>query len=164
MLKMTLVKIQRPDNDISVNIIIGMSHFIKTAEDLEETLTKTVPGIKFGLAFCEASGGKLIRYTGTDKSMIDLAVRNAKLIRAGHSFIIFLKDTFPIKVLPAIKNVEEVCTIFCATANPVEMIIAESESGRGIIGVIDGQTNNQVETEKDIIERKEFLRKIGYKT
>ena len=162
MIKLLSIKIIKSDTDLSINVIIGMSHFIKTVEDLYKALITSVPDIKFGLVFCEASGKKLIRFSGTDNEMIKLAIDNAKKIRCGHSFIIFLKDTFPIKVLPAIKNVEEVCTIFCATANPVEVIIAESDNGRGIVGVIDGQTSNQVETEKDIKARREFLKKIGY--
>lgn len=163
MLKLKLIKITKPDDDLSVNIILGQSHFIKTVEDIHETLITSVPNIKFGLAFAEASGDKLIRSSGTDKKMMDLAIKNARLIRVGHSFIIFLKDTFPIRVLPAIKQVEEVCSIFCASANPVEVIIVETKSGRGILGVIDGQTSNKVETSADVKRRKDFLRKIGYK-
>lgn len=158
----TSVPITKPD-DMSVNLILGQSHFIKTVEDIHEALVTSVPGIKFGVAFCEASGPKLIRSTSTDKEMEKLALENAKRIQAGHSFIIFLKDVFPVNVLRDIKAVPEVCQIFCATANPVEVIIAESESGRGIMGVIDGQSSGKVETTKDKKERNKFLRKIGYK-
>lgn len=158
-----LIQLKRPEDDMSVNVIIGMSHFIKTVEDIHETLVTSVPGIKFGIAFCEASGDKKIRFSSTDKEMEELALANAKQIRAGHSFIIFLKDTYPISVLNAIKNVSEVCRIYCATANPLQIIIAESEQGRGIMGVIDGESKNIVENEEDIKDRKAFLRKIGYK-
>lgn len=154
------VKIQKPED---LNLILGQSHFIKTVEDLHEALVNTVPGIKFGLAFCESSGPCLVRYSGTDPELVELARNNAFIISAGHSFIIFLKNTYPINVLNAIKNVPEVCRIFCATANAVEVIIAESEQGRGILGVIDGLKPKGVETVKDIEERKGFLRKIGYK-
>ncbi|HSE84535.1 MAG TPA: adenosine-specific kinase [Thermodesulfobacteriota bacterium] len=154
------VKIQKPDD---LNFILGQSHFIKTVEDIHEALVNTVPGIKFGLAFCESSGPCLVRYSGTDSELIELAKDNAFSLSAGHSFIIFLRNSYPVNVLNAVKNVPEVCRIFCATANPVEVIIAESEQGRGILGVIDGLKSKGVETEKDIQERKEFLRKIGYK-
>jgi adenosine/AMP kinase len=154
------VKIQKPDN---VNVILGQSHFIKTVEDLHEAMVNAVPGIKFGLAFCESSGPCLIRYSGTDSELIELARTNAWNLSCGHSFIILLGNAYPINVLNAVKNVPEVCRIFCATANPVEVIIAESEQGRGILGVIDGFKSRGVETEKDIEERKAFLRKIGYK-
>ena len=154
------VRIQKPED---INLILGQSHFIKTVEDLHEALVNTVPGIKFGLAFCESSGPCLVRYSGTDPELIELARNNAFTISAGHSFIIFLKNTYPINVLNAIKNVPEVCRVFCATANAVEVIIAESEQGRGILGVIDGLKSKGIETEKDIEERRAFLRKIGYK-
>lgn len=155
-----LIAITKPAD---INFILGQSHFIKTVEDLYEILVSSVPGIKFGLAFCEASGACLIRYEGTDEEMIGLAKENAKNIGAGHSFIIFLKDAFPINVLNAIKNCPEVCRIYCATANPCQVIVAESEQGRGIIGVIDGSAPKGVEDEEGIKWRKEFLRKIGYK-
>lgn len=155
-----LVPIKKPDE---VNFILGQSHFIKTVEDLYEILVSSVPGIKFGLAFCEASGACLIRSEGTDDEMRALAVENAGNIGAGHSFIIFLKDAYPINVLNAIKNCPEVCRIFCATANPCQVIIAESEQGRGIMGVIDGFAPKGVEDEEGIMWRKELLRKIGYK-
>ena len=155
------VKIQKP---AEINDILGQSHFIKTIEDVHETLVSSVPGIKFGLAFCEASDKRLVRWSGTDADMIQLAITNALAIGAGHSFILFLgQGYFPINVLNAIKMTAEVCRIFCATANPTEVIIAETESGRGILGVIDGATPKGVEGEEDIAWRKGFLRQIGYK-
>jgi uncharacterized protein len=155
------VIIEKPQD---MNFILGQSHFIKTVEDIHEALVNTVPGIKFGLAFCEASGKCLVRKTGTDPELVDLAVKNALNLAAGHSFILFLGEGFfPINLLNAIKNITEVCHIFCATANPTEVILAESSSGRGIIGVIDGQSPQGVEGEEDIQWRKDFLRTIGYK-
>lgn len=155
------VKIDKPE---SVNFILGQSHFIKTVEDVHEALVNAVPGIKFGCAFSEASGKCLIRWSGTDEPMIDLARQNAQAIGAGHSFIIFLGDGFyPVNVLNAIKAVPEVCRIFCATANPVEVLIAETELGRGILGVVDGSSPLGIETDADIAWRKDFLRTIGYK-
>ncbi len=153
-------RIEKPDD---INLILGQSHFIKTVEDIHEALVNTVPGVKFGLAFCESSGPCLVRYSGTDQELIELAKKNAFSLSAGHSFIIFLQNAYPVNVLNVIKNVPEVCRIFCATANPVEVIIAESEQGRGILGVIDGSKSKGIETEKDIEERKLLLRKIGYK-
>ena len=156
------VNIEKPED---VNFILGQSHFIKTVEDIHETLVNAVPGIKFGLAFCEASGKCLIRWSGTDEAMIELARKNATAIAAGHTFIIFLGDGyFPINVLNAVKNVAEVCQIFCATANPTEVLVAETELGRGILGVVDGFSPKGVEQAEDIAWRKGFLRKIGYKT
>lgn len=147
-----------------LNFILGQSHFIKTVEDIHEALISSVPGIRFGLAFCEASAQRLIRWSGNDVEMIELAKKNARDISAGHSFIIFLDEGFyPVNVLNAIKAVPEVCRIFCATANPTEVIIAETENGRGILGVIDGATPLGVETEDDIKSRKILLRQIGYK-
>ena len=158
---LSTVKIEKP---LEINFILGQSHFIKSVEDLHETLVSCVPGIKFGLAFCEASGKCLIRTSGTDDEMVALAVANAQAIGAGHSFIIFLSEGFfPINVLNAVKAVPEVCRVFCATANPTEVIIAESEAGRGILGVIDGSSPAGVEGEEDIAWRKGFLRTIGYK-
>jgi len=157
------IKIVKPDNDFTVNVIIGQTHFIKSVEDIHEALVNAVPNIKFGLAFCEASGVKLIRYSSTDKDMEKLAVNNAKLINAGHVFIIFLKNTFPINVLNNIKNTPEVCRIFCATANPLYVIIAENEFGRGVLGVIDGQSIKKIENIKAKKDRYTLLRKIGYK-
>ncbi len=155
------VKIDKPED---INFILGQSHFIKTVEDIHEALVNTVPGIKFGVAFCEASGKCLVRWSGTDEAMSDLARRNAQAIAAGHSFIIFLGDGFyPVNVLNAVKAVPEVCRVFCATANPVEVLLAETELGRGILGVVDGASPLGIEGEEDIAWRKGFLRMIGYK-
>ncbi|MEN4042673.1 MAG: adenosine-specific kinase [Anaerolineaceae bacterium] len=155
------VKIDKPEQ---INFILGQSHFIKTVEDIHEALVSAVPGIRFGLAFCEASGKRLIRWMGNDLAMVDLAQKNALEIAAGHSFILFLGEGFyPINVLNAIKNVPEVCSIFCATANPTTVIIAEIEAGRAILGVVDGQPPLGIEGDEDIAWRKNFLRAIGYK-
>jgi uncharacterized protein len=159
--ELKVVQIERPE---AVNLILGQSHFIKTVEDLHEALVGTVPGIKFGLAFCEASGPALVRASGTDDTLIELAKRNALALSAGHSFIIFLGEGFyPINVLNAVKMTPEVCRIFCATANPVEVILVETEQGRGILGVVDGVKTKGIETEEDVAQRKDFLRMIGYK-
>ena len=155
------VKIEKPE---AVNFILGQSHFIKTVEDLHEALVNAVPGIRFGVAFCEASGKCLVRWSGTDDGMIELAKKNALAIGAGHSFLIFLGEGyFPVNVLTAVRNVPEVCHVFCATANPTEVLLAETGSGRGILGVVDGASPQGVEAEEDIAWRKGFLRKIGYK-
>lgn len=154
------MEIEKPPE---VNLILGQSHFIKTVEDLYEVLITAVPRIEFGLAFCEASGERLVRIDGTDKGMMDLAAKNAERIAAGHSFIIFLKNVFPINVLNAVKNVSEVCRIYAATSNPLQVIIAETEKGRGILGVIDGEIPVGVESLDQMKERKDFLRRIGYK-
>ena len=155
------VKIEKPE---AVNFILGQSHFIKTAEDVHEALVNAVPGIKFGVAFCEASGACLVRWSGTDVAMIELAKKNALAIGAGHSFIVFLADGFfPVNVLNPIKNVTEVCRIFCATANPTEVLVAVTGQGRAILGVVDGAAPQGIEGEADIAWRKNFLRKIGYK-
>lgn len=146
-----------------LNFILGQSHFIKTVEDIYEAMINAVPGVKFGLAFCEASGPCLIRYTGTDDELIELAKKNAYNLSAGHSFILFMKEIFPLNVLNAIKNVPEVCRIFCATANPTEVLIVETDQGRGILGVVDGFASKGIESEDDIQARKELLRKFGYK-
>ncbi len=159
-MELKIVKIENPD---SLNMILGQSHFIKTVEDVYEAMVATVPMAKFGLAFCEASDVCLVRYTGTDNEMVELSKKNAYALSAGHSFIVFMKDMFPVNVLNAIKNVPEVCRIFCATANPVEVVIAETDQGRGILGVIDGFSAKGVETEEDITARKDLLRQIGYK-
>jgi len=159
-MKITTKTIQKPTE---VNFILAQSHFIKTVEDVYETLIEAVPGIKFGLAFCESSGPRKIRTTGTDEEMVKLAVKNAKAVGAGHSLFIFLKNAYPINILNRLKQVSEICHIYCATANPVEVIIAQSKQGSGIIGVIDGGSPLDVENEKDKKERKTFLRKIGYK-
>ncbi len=147
----------------NANVILGQTHFIKTAEDLYEILVSSVPQIKFGLAFCEASGPCLVRSEGNDEELKKLAEKSAFEMGAGHSFIIYIKNAFPINILNAVKNCPEVCNIFCATANPVEVIIAETEQGRGILGVIDGFKPRGIEKEEDVKHRKEFLRKIGYK-
>ncbi len=155
-----IIKIEKPEE---MNMILGHSHFIKTVEDIYEAMVNAVPGAKFGLAFCEASGPCLVRCTGTDEELVDLAKKNAFNLAAGHSFILFMKDMFPVNVLNSVKNVPEVCRIFCATANPVEVLIVETELGRGIVGVVDGFLSKGIETETDIQHRKEFLRTIGYK-
>jgi len=154
------VHIEKPEE---MNFILGHSHFIKTVEDIHETLVQAVPGVQFGLAFCEASGPRLIRYSGTDDSLIKLAVKNASHIGAGHMFILFLGNAFPINVLPVLRNIPEICRIFCATANPAEVILAQTDQGRAILGIVDGQGPIGTETDKDISARKEFLRRIGYK-
>jgi hypothetical protein len=160
MLDFKIVKITKPED---VNLILGQSHFIKTVEDIYEVLVNNVPGIKFGLAFVESSGACKVRVEGTDEGLKELASKNAFEVGAGHSFIIFLKDSYPINVLNAIKNVPEVCNIYCASANPIEVIVAETETGRAILGVVDGLKPKGIENTEDIIWRKEFLRKIGYK-
>ncbi len=159
-MELECVKIEKEEG---MNIILGQSHFIKTVEDVYEALVSSVPDIEFGLAFCEASGDRLVRYDGTKEELIDLAVENMRKINSGHSFIIILKDAFPINVMQSVKNVPEICRIFCATANPCEVIVAENKRGRGIVGVIDGEPTVGVETEKDKRDRKEFLQDIGYK-
>ncbi|EJM75025.1 hypothetical protein PMI29_00470 [Pseudomonas sp. GM49] len=160
-MQLITLKIDKPD---VTNFILGQTHFIKSVEDIHEALVNTVPGIQFGVAFCEASGKCLVRWSGTDTSMIELAQKNAKAIAAGHSFIIFLGDGFyPLNVLNTIKMVPEVCRIFCATANPTEVILAETEQGRAILGVVDGFCANEIEGDEDILWRKNLLRQIGYK-
>jgi len=159
-MNLTTVAIDKPGE---MNFILGHSHFIKTVEDIHEAIVQTNPAMKFGVAFCEASGPCLVRASGNDARLVDLAKTNAAAIGAGHSFIIFMEGGFPVNILNAIKNVPEVCRIFCATANPVQVVVAETEQGRGILGVIDGFTVKGSETEKDVVARKEFLRKIGYK-
>jgi hypothetical protein len=160
-MELKVVKIEKPE---ALNLILGQSHFIKTVEDLHEALVGSVPGIKFGLAFCESSGPALVRASGTDDKLTERAKQTALTLGAGHSFIIFLGEGFyPINVLNTVKAAPEVCRIFCATANPVEVIIAETEQGRGILGVIDGVHTKGIETEDDVAQRKEFLRMIGYK-
>jgi hypothetical protein len=155
------VKVEKPDE---INFVLGQSHFIKTVEDVHEALVSTVPGIQFGFAFCEASGKCLVRWTGTNPEMIELAKNNALKIGAGHSFILFLgSGFFPINVLQALQRVPEIVTLFCATANPTQVIVAESENGRGILGVIDGSRPKGIEAAEDIAWRKGFLRQIGYK-
>jgi len=160
MLQFESVKIEALEN---CNVILGMAHFIKTVEDLYEALINAVPNIKFGIGFCESSGPCLVRHEGNDERLRRLASKKAFEIACGHSFIIFLKNAYPINVLDKIKKVPEVCTIYAATANPLEVIIAETKQGRGIVSVIDGLKSKGIETEEDMKARKEFLRKIGYK-
>ena len=159
-MELKIIDIEKPED---ANVIIGQTHFIKTVEDIYEALVSSVPGIKFGFGFCEASGDCLVRKQGTDEELTDLAAKNALNIGAGHSFIILLGNAYPINVLGAIKQVPEIVTLFCATANPVQVIIAETEKGRGIIGVIDGEKPKGIEDESGIEWRKRFLRKIEYK-
>jgi adenosine/AMP kinase len=160
MLEFHVVKVELPKD---VNVILGTAHFIKTAEDLYEALKTSVPDIRFGLGFCESSGPCLVRCEGNDDELRSLAAKSALEIGCGHSFIIYLKNAFPINVLEKIKQVPEVCTIHAATANPLQVVVAETEQGRGILGVIDGLKSKGIETEADVKERREFLRKIGYK-
>jgi adenosine/AMP kinase len=160
-MQLTTVRIDKPE---ATNFILGQTHFIKSVEDLHEALVGAVPGIKFGLAFCEASGKCLVRSSGTDAAMIELAQKNAMALGAGHSFIVFLGEGFyPVNVLNALKMVPEVCRIFCATANPVEAVVAETDQGRGLLGVIDGFSPKGIEDEDDVAWRKNLLRQIGYK-
>ncbi|HDI32151.1 MAG TPA: adenosine monophosphate-protein transferase [Thermofilum sp.] len=158
--KLEVVQIDLPKG---VNVIIGQTHFIKSVEDIAEALVNSVPGIKFGLAFCEASGDRLIRHDGNEEELRKLAIDNAKKIGAGHTFVVYIRDAWPINVLNALKMVPEVTTVYCASANPVQVIVAVTAQGRGILGVVDGYTPLGVEDENKIKERVEFLRKIGYK-
>lgn len=155
-----VVPIEKPDD---VNVVIGQAHFIKTVEDLHEALVGVSPSLRFGIAFCEASGARLVRRSGNDPELVDLATRNASAIAAGHTFVIFLRDGFPLNVLNPVKAVPEVCTIFCASANPVDVLVAVTPRGRGIIGVVDGEPPLGVETDADVLERLALLRAIGYK-
>ena len=159
-MELKIIPIDKPEE---MNFILGHSHFIKTVEDVHEAVVNINPSIQFGLAFCEASQDALVRYSGTDEQLIELAKKNAFELAAGHSFILFLGNAFPVNVLNAIKSVPEVTRIFCATANPTEVIIAETELGRAILGVVDGVKSKGIETEEDILTRKKFLRTIGYK-
>jgi len=154
------VAVARPDD---TNVIIGQTHFIKSVEDIHELMVTAVPGVKFGLAFNEASGPCLVRHSGTDPELEKLAVKNSEAIGAGHTFTLIVRGAYPINVLPQLKALQEVCSIFCATANPVVVVVADTTSGRGIMGVIDGEKPRGVEGDKDIADRKAFLRKIGYK-
>ncbi len=154
------IAIQKPDD---VNLILGQSHFIKTVEDLHEVLAQSSGRLKFGIAFCESSGPRLVRRSGNDAELVDLAVKNALAIGAGHSFIVFLREGFPVSVLNQVKQVPEVCGIYCATANPLQVLVAETDAGRGIVGVVDGGKPLGVEDEQQVRERKELLRKFGYK-
>jgi adenosine/AMP kinase len=159
-MQMTAVAFEKPDD---VNVIVGQSHFIKTVEDLHETLVGSAPGLRFGVAFNEASGPRLVRRTGNDAELVELAVRNARAIGAGHVFVIALRDGFPINVLNAVKDVPEVCRVFCATANPLQIVVTQSEQGRAVLGVVDGEPPLGVETDDDEAERKDLLRRFGYK-
>lgn len=159
-MELTTVKIEKPDD---VNLIFGQAHFIKTVEDLHEALATSSPGIRFGLAFCESSGPCLVRASGTEADLVELAKKNALALSAGHVFLIFLRGMYPIDVLSAVKAVQEVCTIYCATANPVEVVLAETLQGRGVLGVIDGLRSRGIETDQDASARKGLLRSIGYK-
>jgi len=159
-MELKVIKINKPEN---INFILGQSHFIKTVEDIHEAIVQTNPQMKFGLGFCESSGMALVRWTGNDDMLIEMAKKNAMALSCGHCFILFIENGFPVNILNTIKNIPEVCTIYCATANAVEVIIAETEQGRGILGVIDGVKTKGIETEADIKWRKDFLRKIGYK-
>jgi adenosine/AMP kinase len=156
----TVVGVEMPDG---VNLVFGQSHFIKTVEDLYEALVGSSPHLRFGIAFCEASGPRLVRRAGNDQDLVDLAVRNASAIGAGHSFVVFLREGFPVNVLNQVKAVPEVCRVYCATANPVQVIVAETEQGRGVLGVIDGGSPLGVEDDDDEKDRKALLRDIGYK-
>jgi len=155
-----VVRIDKPDD---LNVVIGQAHFIKTVEDLHEALVGVSPSLRFGLAFCEASGPRLVRCSGNDDELVELATRNALAIAAGHCFVVFLRDGFPVNILNPVKAVPEVCTIHCATANPVEVVVAVTPLGRGVTGVIDGEPPLGVETDDDVAKRRDLLRAIGYK-
>ena len=157
---LTTVPLTKPDD---VNVILGHTHFIKSVEDLYEAIVQTAPAMKFGIAFSEASGPALVRYVGNDEELIELARARVLEIAAGHTFLIAMRNGFPINILNAVKMVPEVCRIFCATANPLEVVVGESAQGRAVLGVVDGVSPKGIETEQDIAERKSFLRKIGYK-
>jgi len=155
-----IVAIDKPDD---MNVVVGQAHFVKTVEDLHEALAGVSPHLRFGVAFCEASGPRLVRFSGNDDRLVELARRNALAVGAGHSFFVFVEDGYPVNFLNTLKQVPEVCGIFCATANPVEIIVAETDLGRGIAGVIDGNPPVGVETSADVADRKALLRTIGYK-
>ena len=159
-LELELVPVSNPDER---NLILGQSHFIKTVEDLHETLATAIPGLRFGLAFCESSGPRLVRRSGTDPELVELATRNALEIGAGHSFIVFVRDAFPVSLLNQIKQVPEVCRVYCATANPLTVVVASTRAGRGILGVIDGGAPLGVEADADVAARHDLLRQLGYK-
>ncbi|MFA5611731.1 MAG: adenosine-specific kinase [Anaerolineaceae bacterium] len=160
-MEILLESIKKPED---INFIFGQSHFIKTVEDVHEMLVTSIPGVKFGLAFCEASGPRLVRWTGNDEDLIELATENALRIGAGHSFILFLGEGFfPINILPNLKRIPEIVNIFCATSNPTEVVLLQTEQGRAVLGVVDGGSPSGIETEQEIAARKSFLRKIGYK-
>ena len=155
-----VVRIEKPE---ATNFILGQAHFIKTVEDLHEAIVTTAPQMRFGIAFCESSGPALVRRSGNDEALVELATRNALAVGAGHSFFVFMENGFPVSVLNAVKAVPEVCRIYCATANPAEVVVAETESGRAILGVADGCPPKGVEGEQDVLARLRFLRQIGYK-
>ncbi len=159
-MELELVPIDKPDD---MNVVLGHAHFVKTVEDLHEALVGTSPHLRFGLAFCEASGARLVRRSGNDPELVDLAVRNARAVGAGHAFVVFVREGYPLNVLNALKAVPEVCTIHCATANPVEVVVAETGLGRAVLGVVDGSPPVGTETEADVAERRDLLRRIGYK-
>ena len=159
-MELHIVPIDKPDD---LNVIVGQSHFIKTVEDVHEALVGVSPHLRFGIAFCEASGPCLVRRSGNDDELVELATRNALAVGAGHAFFVFLREGYPVNVLNQLRRVPEVCGIFCATANPVEIVVAESDQGRGIIGVIDGSPPAGIETDADVADRKQLLRTIGYK-
>jgi adenosine/AMP kinase len=159
-MELKVVKIDKPDD---VNLILGQAHFIKTVEDLHEALAASALGVKFGLAFCESSGPCLVRASGTEPDLVDLAKHNAYALSAGHVFLIFLRGVYPISVLNAVKAVQEVCTIYCASSNPVDVILAETDQGRGVLGVVDGSRSRGIETDEDVVSRKDLLRFLGYK-
>lgn len=159
-MQLSTVPIEKPED---VNVILGQSHFIKTVEDLHEALAGASSQLRFGIAFCESSGPRLVRRSGNDPALVDLATRAALAIGAGHSFVVFLREGYPVNVLNQVKAVPEVCRVYCATANPVQVVVAETEQGRGVLGVIDGATPLGVERDEDVRERKELLRRIGYK-
>lgn len=159
-MELKLVTVENPD---ALNFVFGQSHFIKTVEDIHEAMVCSVPGAKFGVAFCEASGDRLVRWSGTDDAMIELAKQNAVAVGAGHTFFLFMRDMFPINIKNTLMAVPEVVRLFCCTANPLQVVVAETEQGRGVMGVIDGSSPAGVETDADIEKRKGFLRMIGYK-
>lgn len=159
-MELQVVPIDKPDD---MNVIVGQAHFIKTIEDVHEALAGSSSRLRFGVAFCEASGPCLVRRSGNDDRLIELATQNALAVAAGHSFFVFLEGGYPVNVLNALKSVPEVCGVYCATANPVELIVANTELGRGIVGVVDGHAPVGVETDADVADRKQLLRTIGYK-
>jgi adenosine/AMP kinase len=159
-MELVTVPIEKPED---VNVIVGQSHFIKTVDDVHDALAGSSPHLRFGLAFCESSGPCLVRRAGNDEELVALAVRNALALGTGHAFVVFLREGFPVNVLNSLKDVPEVCHLFCATANPVEVVVAETEQGRGILGVVDGSSPRGVETDEDVVERKALLRRLGYR-
>jgi uncharacterized protein len=159
-MELLTVPVEKPDD---LNVVLAQSHFIKTVEDVHEVLAGSSPHLRFGLAFCEASGPRLVRRSGNDEELVELAVRNALAVGAGHALVVFLREGYPVNVLNQLKQVPELCHIYCATANPVTVVVAESEAGRGILGVIDGEPPLGVETDDDVSDRKALLRTIGYK-